>query len=101
MLGLLAGPALIEPLFNEYKPVPPGEVRTALEAIADDVEIPHDRIFMYDGSRQSDRFTANVSGIGPTARIAISDVALKQASIAEVRAVSSTDSLRRWKVSAR
>jgi STE24 endopeptidase len=88
LLSLLAGPALIEPLFNEYKPVPPGEVRAALEAIADDVDIPHDRIFMYDGSRQSDRFTANVSGIGPTARIAISDVALKQASIAEVRAVT-------------
>lgn len=88
LLGLLAGPTLIEPLFNEYKPVPPGEVRTALEDIADDVDIPHDRIFMYDGSRQSERFTANVSGIGPTARIAISDVALKQASIPEVRAVT-------------
>lgn len=88
MLMLLAGPSLIEPLFNDYKPVPPGEVRTALEAIADDVDIPHDRIFMYDGSRQSDRFTANVSGLGPTARIAISDVALKEASIDEVRAVT-------------
>jgi STE24 endopeptidase len=88
LLALLAGPPLIEPLFNEYMPVPAGEVRTALEAIADDVGIPHDRIFMYDGSRQSDRFTANVSGIGPSARIAISDVALKQASIAEVRAVT-------------
>lgn len=88
LLALLAGPVLIEPLFNEYKPVPPGAVRTALEQIADDVEIPHDKIFMYDGSRQSDRFTANVSGIGPSARIAISDVALKQASIAEVRAVT-------------
>lgn len=88
LLMLLAGPSLIEPLFNEYKPVPPGEVRTALERIADDVDIPHDRIFMYDGSRQSERFTANVSGIGPTARIAISDVALKEASLAEVRAVT-------------
>jgi STE24 endopeptidase len=88
LLGLLAGPILIEPLFNEYKPVPPGEVRTALEQIADDVGIPHDRIFMYDGSRQSDRFTANVSGIGPAARIAISDVALKEASLDEVRAVT-------------
>lgn len=88
LLGLLAGPPLIEPLFNDYKPVPPGEVRTALEQIADDVNIPHDRIFMYDGSRQSDRFTANVSGLGPSARIAISDVALKQASLAEVRAVT-------------
>ncbi len=88
LLGLLAGPPLIEPLFNEYQPVPPGEVRTALEKIADDVDIPHDRIFMYDGSRQSDRFTANVSGLGPSARIAISDVALKQASLSEVRAVT-------------
>lgn len=88
LLMLLAGPSLIEPLFNEYKPVPPGEVRTALEQIADDVGIPHDRIFMYDGSRQSDRFTANVSGIGPTARIAIADVALKEATLAEVRAVT-------------
>lgn len=88
LLGLLAGPPLIEPLFNDYQPVPPGEVRTALERIADDVGIPHDRIFMYDGSRQSDRFTANVSGIGPSARIAIADVALKEASLAEVRAVT-------------
>jgi STE24 endopeptidase len=85
---LLAGPSLIQPLFNKFEPVPPGEVRTALEQIADDVDIPHDRIFMYDGSRQSERFTANVSGIGPTARIAIADVALKEASLAEVRAVT-------------
>ena len=88
LVMLLAGPSLIEPLFNDYKPVPQGEVRTALEEIADDVGIPHDRIFMYDGSRQSERFTANVSGLGPTARIAISDVALRQASIDEVRAVT-------------
>ena len=88
LVMLLAGPSLIEPLFNDYKPVPQGKVRTALEEIADDVGIPHDRILMYDGSRQSERFTANVSGLGPTARIAISDVALKQASIDEVRAVT-------------
>jgi STE24 endopeptidase len=88
LAALLAGPPLIEPLFNEYKPVPPGEVRTALEQIAEDVDIPKDRIFMYDGSRQSDRFTANVSGLGPSARVAIADVALKEASLAEVRAVT-------------
>ena len=88
LVALLAGPTLIDPLFNEYKPVPPGEVRTALEQIADDVGIPKTRIFMYDGSRQSDRFTANVSGIGPAARIAISDIALKEASLDEVRAVT-------------
>jgi len=88
LLVLLSGPVLIEPLFNEYRPVPPGEVRTALEKIADDVDIPHDRIFMYDGSRQSDRVTANVAGLGPSARIAISDAALAKVSLDEVRAVT-------------
>lgn len=88
LLMLLAVPSLIAPLFNKYEPVPPGPVRTALEQIADDVNIPHDRIFMYDGSRQSERFTANVTGIGPSARIAISDVALKEATLAEVLAVT-------------
>lgn len=88
VLMLLVTPVLLMPLFNKFEPVPPGPVRTALEQIADDVQIPHDRIFMYDGSRQSENFTANVAGIGPTARIAISDVALKKASLAEVRAVT-------------
>jgi len=88
LLFLLALPSVIQPLFNKYEPVPAGPVRVALEKIADDVGIPHDRIFVYDGSRQSDRFTANVTGIGPSARIAISDVALKGASIDEVRAVT-------------
>jgi STE24 endopeptidase len=85
---LIAAPTLIMPMFNKFEPVPPGPVRTALEQIADDVKIPHDRIFMYDGSRQSEYFTANVAGIGPSARIAISDVALKDATLAEVRAVT-------------
>ena len=85
---LLATPSLLMPLFNKFEPVPQGPVLVALEQIADDVGIPHDRIFMFDGSRQSDHFTANVAGIGPSARIAISDVALKQATLAEVRAVT-------------
>lgn len=85
---LLISPILIEPLFNEFNPVPEGEVRTAIEAMADEADIPHDRIFMYDGSRQSNNFTANVSGVFGSARIAISDVALKEASLDEVKAVT-------------
>ncbi len=85
---LLISPILIEPLFNEFQPVPEGEVRTAIEAMADEADIPHDRIFMYDGSRQSNNFTANVSGVFGSARIAISDVALKEASLDEVKAVT-------------
>mgnify|MGYP002780538501 FL=1 len=85
---LLLSPVLIEPIFNEYKPVPNGPVRDALIKMADEADIPHDRLLMYDGSRQSNNFTANVSGVFGTARIAISDVALKEASLDEVKAVT-------------
>lgn len=85
---ILLSPVLIEPMFNDYKPVPAGPVRTALLKMADEAAIPHDRVLMFDGSRQSNNFTANVSGAFGSARIAISDVALKQASLDEVRAVT-------------
>ena len=85
---MLLGPVFIEPLFNQYTPLPQGEVREALEVLAKQANISPDRIFVYDGSRQSNRFTANVSGLGSSARIAISDVALKSASLDEVKAVT-------------
>jgi STE24 endopeptidase len=85
---MLLGPIWIEPLFNKYTPLPHGEVREALELLAKQANIDPDRIFVYDGSRQSNRFTANVSGLGSSARIAISDVALKSASLDEVKAVT-------------
>jgi len=85
---LLAGPVFIEPLFNDYRPVPAGEVRDALVVMAERAGVPTDRIFVYDGSRQSNNFTANVSGLAGSARIAISDVAFKGASLDEVKAVT-------------
>jgi STE24 endopeptidase len=85
---LLAAPIFIEPLFNEFKPVPAGEVRDALVVMARRAGVPADRIFVYDGSRQSNNFTANVAGLAGSARIAISDVAFKGASLDEVKAVT-------------
>ena len=85
---LLLSPILIEPMFNKYEPLPDGEVKEALVAMAAEANIPEDRIFVFDGSRQSENFTANVSGIFGSARIAISDVALTSASLDEVKAVT-------------
>jgi STE24 endopeptidase len=85
---MLLSPVLIEPLFNKYEPVPPGQVRDAVVEMAGRAGVPPDRVFMYNGSRQSNNFTANAGGVGSTARVAISDVALKNASLAEVRAVT-------------
>jgi STE24 endopeptidase len=85
---LLLSPILIEPLFNKYEAVPGGQVRDALVTMAGRAGIPPDKIYMYNGSRQSNNFTANAGGIGSTARVAISDVAFKNASLDEVRAVT-------------
>lgn len=87
-LILLLSPIMIEPLFNDYRPVPAGPVRDALVVQAREAGIDPARIYMFDGSRQSNNFTANASGIGHSARIAISDVALKGASLDEVKAVT-------------
>lgn len=85
---MILSPVLIEPLFNEYKPLQEGPVKAALVDMAAEAGIPADRIFVYDGSRQSNNFTANVSGLFGSKRIAISDVALKGASLDEVKAVT-------------
>ena len=85
---MLLSPILIEPLFNKYTPVPPGQVRDAVVEMAQRAGIPPNKVYMYNGSRQSNNFTANAGGVGSTARVAISDVAFKNASLDEVRAVT-------------
>lgn len=85
---VLLAPVLLEPLFNDFKPIPEGPVQTAVVELAERAGVPPERVFVYDGSRQSNNFTANAGGIGPTARIAISDVAFKGASLDEVKAVT-------------
>jgi len=85
---ILLSPVLIEPLFNRYQPVPPGQVRDAVVSMAGRAGIPPEKVYMFNGSRQSNNFTANAGGVGSTARVAISDVAFKNATLDEVRAVT-------------
>lgn len=85
---MILAPVFIMPLFNKYQPAPPGPVRDEIVAMAKSVGVPSDKIFIYDGSKQSNRYTANVAGLGSTSRIAMSDVMFKKdADIAEVRGV--------------
>jgi STE24 endopeptidase len=96
--GLLAGgfflfaawaqPVLIEPLVNTYKPAPPGPVRDLVVEMGKANGVPTDRIFVYNGSKQSNRYTANVAGLFGTARVALSDTMFKKgADLAEIRGV--------------
>ena len=85
---LIVSPILIEPLFNDYTPAPDGPMRDSVVELAQRTGTPDDKIFIYDGSKQSDRYTANVSGLFGSARVAMSDVMFaKGADLAEVRGV--------------
>lgn len=88
LLLMLLQPLVIEPLFNAYKPAPPGPMRDEIVAMARQVGVPSDKILIYNGSKQSNRYTANVAGLLGTARVAMSDVMFKKdADLAEVRGV--------------
>jgi STE24 endopeptidase len=88
LIVMVLAPVFIQPLFNDYKEAPPGPVRDAIVAMAKANGVPSDKIYIYDGSKQSNRYTANVSGLGGTARIAMSDVMFaKGADLAEVKGV--------------
>ena len=85
---MIVQPIVIEPLFNTYTPAPPGPVRDAVVALAKKAGVPYDKIYIFNGSKQSNRYTANVAGLFGTARVAMSDVMFKKgADLAEVRGV--------------
>lgn len=86
--SFLIAPVLVEPLFNKFTPAPAGPIRTAIVQLAEENGVPSDKIYIYNGSKQSDRYTANVSGMFGSARIAMSDVMFRKgADISEVRGV--------------
>ncbi|HEU5468911.1 MAG TPA: M48 family metallopeptidase [Steroidobacteraceae bacterium] len=80
-------PVVLDPLFNDYEPLPSGAVRDSILALAHETGIPVDDVYWFDASRQTKRISANVSGLGGTARIALNDNLLNGASLPEIRAV--------------
>lgn len=84
---ILIEPIFIAPLFNDYHPLPKGELRDDILALARASDIPADDVYWFDASKQTKRISANVSGIGGTARIALNDNLLNGTSPPEIRAV--------------
>ena len=85
--AILVAPVYVEPLFNEYTPMEEGELRDDLLALAQSNGIPADDIYVFDVSRQSNRITANVSGLFGSTRIALSDTLVENTDPDEVLAV--------------
>ena len=84
---ILLAPVFIEPLLNKYTPMTPSPARSEILRIAHEQGIPTNDVYVVDASKQSKRISANVSGLGPTIRIALNDNLLNRSNLAGVKAV--------------
>lgn len=85
--GALISPVFVAPLFNTYQPMAEGPLRDQILAMAKAHDVPANDVFVFDASRQTDRISANVSGLGPTIRISLNDNLLNRTSPEEIKAV--------------
>ncbi|GAA3296418.1 M48 family metallopeptidase [Dactylosporangium vinaceum] len=80
-------PLLVEPVFNKFTPMPEGELRANLMALAARDGVPVRDVLVADASRRTRAVNAYVSGLGPTRRIVVYDTLLDKAPPAEVESV--------------
>jgi STE24 endopeptidase len=72
----VAGPVLIEPLFNRFTPLEPGPLRARLLGLAGTMRVPVGDVLVADASRRTTRVNAYVSGLGRTRRVVVYDTLL-------------------------
>jgi STE24 endopeptidase len=82
-----ASPLLIEPLFNAFKPLPPGELRSDVLALAEEAGVEVGEVYEMDASRRTTAANAYVAGLGSTKRVVLYDTLLRDFSEEEVRLV--------------
>jgi STE24 endopeptidase len=87
MIVQLIAPVYLEPLLNDYKPLPVGPVRSAVLSLARANQVPTNHVEWFDASKQTTRVSANVAGLLNTTRIALNDNLLNKTSLPEIKAV--------------
>lgn len=87
VLASFAYPLVVEPVFNSFRPMPAGEQRDDLLALAREDGVPVRDVLVADASRRTSALNAYVSGFGSTRRIVVYDTLLERATPAEVRLV--------------
>jgi STE24 endopeptidase len=78
VIGSFLYPVVFEPAFNRFDPLPAGELRTDLLALADESGVPVRDVLVSDASRRTTALNAYVSGLGATRRIVVYDTTLDQ-----------------------
>jgi STE24 endopeptidase len=84
---MMVYPVFLAPLLNHYKPLPDGPVKQQILSMARANGVPADNVYEFDASRQSDRISANVSGMFGTTQISVTDNLLKRGTLREAKAI--------------
>jgi STE24 endopeptidase len=87
LLMFVLYPKLIMPLFNKLTPLPEGEARTRLMALADRTGFLCQTIEVMDGSKRSGHSNAFFTGFGRFRRIVLFDTLMAQLAQEEIEAV--------------
>ncbi|MEU4698250.1 M48 family metallopeptidase [Nonomuraea dietziae] len=69
-------PVVFEPLFNDFRSMPAGQLRTDLLELAERADVPVEDVLVADASRRTTALNAYVSGFGATRRIVVYDTLL-------------------------
>ena len=73
LVGSFGYPLLVEPLFNRFAPLPDGELRTGVLALAEAEGVPVEEVLVADASRRTTTLNAYVSGFAGTRRVVLYD----------------------------
>jgi STE24 endopeptidase len=87
VLMTFLAPRVLMPMFLQFKPMEPGELRDAIFALAEKLDFPVKEVSVVDGSRRSSKGNAFFAGFGKTRRIALYDTLLATHSTEEIVAI--------------
>uniref|UniRef100_A0A1I8B933 CAAX prenyl protease n=1 Tax=Meloidogyne hapla TaxID=6305 RepID=A0A1I8B933_MELHA len=71
-------PEFIAPLFDKYTPLPESELKTKIEALANQVEFPLKKLYVVEGSKRSSHSNAYMYGFWKNKRIVLYDTLLSE-----------------------
>jgi STE24 endopeptidase len=86
-LLMVVAPVVLDPVFNDFRPLKDASLRLELEELAGQAGIVGGRLVEVDRSKQTRTMNAWVNGLGPTTRIVLWDTIIAGLDRAELRFV--------------
>jgi STE24 endopeptidase len=86
LLGALA-PVVLDPMFNDFTPLPDGELRSDVLELAKASGVEVGEVYEVDASRRTTGANAYVTGLGPTKRVVLFDTLIERFTRDEIRVI--------------